>query len=97
MRRRRCRPRWPAAPQTSPTYWLNPKTAVSYPVSIQTPPCNLGTMSGLKNTPETTSSGAGTQPLGGLLFAICATLFLVPTMFSVVHARDRMTAEPASH
>jgi multidrug efflux pump subunit AcrB len=60
-------------------------------------PCNLGTMSGLKNTPVTTSSGAGTQPLGGLLFATCATLFLVPTMFSVVHARDRMTAEPASH
>jgi multidrug efflux pump subunit AcrB len=54
-------------------------------------------MSGLKNTPVTTSSGAGTQPLGGLLFATCATLFLVPTMFSVVHARDRMTAEPASH
>jgi multidrug efflux pump subunit AcrB len=24
--------------QTSPTYWLNPRTGVSYPVSIQTPP-----------------------------------------------------------
>jgi multidrug efflux pump subunit AcrB len=27
--------------------------------------------------------------IGGLLFATCATLFLVPTMFSLVHARDR--------
>ena len=34
--------------QTSPTYWLNPKTGVSYPVSIQTPQRDLGTMSGLR-------------------------------------------------
>jgi hypothetical protein len=27
-----------------------------------------------------------------LLFATCATLFLVPTMFSVVHASDRNSA-----
>jgi len=33
--------------------------------------------------------------IGGLLFATCATLFLVPTMFSVVHARDRKSAEAA--
>jgi len=30
--------------QTSPTYWLNPRTGVSYPVSIQTPPRILYTM-----------------------------------------------------
>jgi len=52
--------------QTSPTYWLNPKTGVSYPVSIQTPPRSLGTMSGLKNIPVTTSTGTSTQLLGGL-------------------------------
>jgi multidrug efflux pump subunit AcrB len=51
--------------QTSPTYWLNPKTGVSYPVSIQTPTEILGTISGLKNIPVT-SSGANTQLLGGL-------------------------------
>src|SRR6202030_1519128 len=51
--------------QTSPTYWLNPKTGVSYPVSIQTPTNTLGTMNGLKNIPVT-SSGADTQLLGGL-------------------------------
>jgi multidrug efflux pump subunit AcrB len=52
--------------QTSPTYWLNPATGVSYPVSIQTPQRDIGTMSGLKNIPVTTSAGAGTQLLGGL-------------------------------
>jgi multidrug efflux pump subunit AcrB len=35
----------------------------------------------------------GRAVIGGLLFATCATLFLVPIMFSVVHARDRQTAE----
>jgi len=37
----------------------------------------------------------GRAVIGGLLFATCATLFLVPTMFSVVHARERRTAEAA--
>jgi multidrug efflux pump subunit AcrB len=52
--------------QTSPTYWLDPKTGVSNRVSIQTPQRDIGTMSGLKNIPVTTSSGSGTQLLGGL-------------------------------
>ncbi len=52
--------------QTSPTYWLDPKTGVSYPVSIQTPPRDIGTISGLQSMPVTTSTGPGTQLLGGL-------------------------------
>src|SRR5258705_12484262 len=35
----------------------------------------------------------GRAVIGGLLFAPSATPFLVPTMFSVVHARDREPAE----
>jgi multidrug efflux pump subunit AcrB len=31
----------------------------------------------------------GRAVIGGLLFATCATLFLVPTVFSIVHDRDR--------
>jgi multidrug efflux pump subunit AcrB len=38
----------------------------------------------------------GRAVIGRLLFATCATLFLVPTMFSVIHARDRKRAEAAS-
>jgi multidrug efflux pump subunit AcrB len=35
----------------------------------------------------------GRAVIGGLIFATCATLFLVPTMFSLVHGRDREAAE----
>jgi multidrug efflux pump subunit AcrB len=35
----------------------------------------------------------GRAVIGGLLFATFATLFLVPTLFSVVHAGDRREAE----
>src|SRR5712672_1193557 len=37
----------------------------------------------------------GRAVIGGLLFATCATLFLVPAMFSFVHGHDRKTAEAA--
>jgi multidrug efflux pump subunit AcrB len=37
----------------------------------------------------------GRAVIGGLLFATCATLFLVPTMFSVVHSRGRKTTDDA--
>jgi multidrug efflux pump subunit AcrB len=53
--------------QTSPTYWLNPKTGVSYPVSIQTPQRDISTMGGLQNIPISTAAGPGSQLLGGLV------------------------------
>jgi multidrug efflux pump subunit AcrB len=37
----------------------------------------------------------GRAVIGGLFFATCATLFLVPTLFSLVHARDHKKAEPS--
>jgi multidrug efflux pump subunit AcrB len=54
--------------QTSPTYWLNPQTGVSYAVSVQTPQRDIGTLSGLQNMPVTPNTGAGASPqlLGGL-------------------------------
>jgi multidrug efflux pump subunit AcrB len=54
--------------QTSPTYWLNPKTGVSYAVSVQTPQRDIGTISGLQNLPLTAGNGSNTEPqlLGGL-------------------------------
>jgi multidrug efflux pump subunit AcrB len=54
--------------QTSPTYWLNPQTGVSYAVSVQTPQRDIGTLSGLQNMPVTPNTGAGasSQLLGGL-------------------------------
>jgi multidrug efflux pump subunit AcrB len=37
----------------------------------------------------------GRAVIGGLLFATCATLFLVPTIFSLVHGRQRHDASQA--
>jgi multidrug efflux pump subunit AcrB len=70
--------------QTSPTYWLDPTTGVSYPVSIQTPQRGLSTMSGLKNIPVTTSVGTGGQLLGGL-----ATIQRTPSNAVVSHYNVR--------
>ena len=58
--------------QTSPTYWLNPKTGVSYPVSVQTPQRDMATITGLENMPVSTNASAASagvlteQLLGGL-------------------------------
>jgi multidrug efflux pump subunit AcrB len=52
--------------QSAPTYWLNPANGVSYAVSVQTPQRDIGTMTGLKNIPVTSSGGTGAQLLGGL-------------------------------
>jgi multidrug efflux pump subunit AcrB len=35
----------------------------------------------------------GRAVIGGLIFATCATLFLVPTVFSLVHGRERKQVE----
>jgi multidrug efflux pump subunit AcrB len=37
----------------------------------------------------------GRAVIGGLIFATCATLFLVPTIFSLVHGRQLVTANQA--
>ena len=31
----------------------------------------------------------GRAVIGGVIFATCATLFIVPTVFSLVHGRER--------
>jgi multidrug efflux pump subunit AcrB len=53
--------------QTAPTFWVNPKNHVSYPIVVQTPQYRLDTLSALENVPVT-GSGNGAQPqiLGGL-------------------------------
>jgi multidrug efflux pump subunit AcrB len=37
----------------------------------------------------------GRAVVGGLIFATCATLFLVPTLFSIMHARDQKRTGPS--
>src|SRR6185312_4354595 len=52
--------------QTAPTFWLNPKNGVSYPIVIQTPQYRLDTLAGLKSMPITSSGSTTPQLLGGL-------------------------------
>src|SRR6202011_1951322 len=70
--------------QTNPTFWLNPSTGVSYPVSVQTPQRDIKTVSGLKNIPVTTIAGMGAQLLGGL-----ATIQRTPTNAVASHYNVR--------
>jgi multidrug efflux pump subunit AcrB len=50
--------------QTAPTFWLNPKSGVSYPIVVQTPQYGMDTMGDLNNIPLTASGSF--QLLGGL-------------------------------
>ena len=52
--------------QTAPTFWLNPKNGVSYPIVAQTPEYQINSMSDLENLPVTASKGGMAQVLGGL-------------------------------
>ena len=50
--------------QTNPTFWLNPKNGVSYPIVIQTPQYWIDSMSDLNNLQVSGSNGP--MPLGGI-------------------------------
>jgi multidrug efflux pump subunit AcrB len=50
--------------QTAPTFWLNPKNGVSYPIVAQTPQYWTNSLSALDNIPA--SQGANKQILGGV-------------------------------
>jgi CzcA family heavy metal efflux pump len=52
--------------QTAPTFWLDPKTGVSYPIVAQTPEYRVDTLPQLENIPVTGPTGTGPQILGGL-------------------------------
>jgi len=53
--------------QASPTYWLNPKNGVSYPIVFQTPQYALDSLAALQNLPITsTVSTVAPQILGGV-------------------------------
>jgi multidrug efflux pump subunit AcrB len=50
--------------QTAPTFWLNPKNGVSYPIVVQTPQYAVDSMNALQNIEL--GSGKDAQLLGGL-------------------------------
>jgi len=52
--------------QTNPTFWLNPKTGVSYNVITQVPQYELDSLQALANIPLTGQGGAKSEILGNL-------------------------------
>src|SRR5271169_1676931 len=51
--------------QVAPTYWLNEKNGVTYPIALQTPQYQIDTLPKLRNLPIN-ASGAPTTVLGGI-------------------------------
>jgi multidrug efflux pump subunit AcrB len=52
--------------QTAPTFWLDPRTGVSYSITTQTPQYRVDSLQDLQNIPITSSAGAPPQILGNL-------------------------------
>jgi multidrug efflux pump subunit AcrB len=52
--------------QVAPTFWLNPKNGVSYPIVIETPQYRMDTLGELKTLPITGTRPGNPQLLGGL-------------------------------
>ncbi len=52
--------------QTTPTFWLNPKNGVSYPIATQTPQYRIDSLQGLQNIPVNNGGGSQPQILGSL-------------------------------
>jgi multidrug efflux pump subunit AcrB len=51
--------------QVAPTYWLNEKNGVTYPIALQTPQYRVDTLPALQNLPIN-ATGAPTTVLGGI-------------------------------
>jgi len=51
--------------QVAPTYWLNEKNGVSYPIALQTPQYQIDSLPALRNLPVN-AKGAPTTVLGGI-------------------------------
>ncbi|WP_158749087.1 efflux RND transporter permease subunit [Acidobacterium sp. S8] len=49
--------------QTTPNFWLNPQTGVSYSIAVQSPQYNLDTLQDLGNIPVTGGNTGGTSAL----------------------------------
>ena len=52
--------------QVAPTFWLNPKNGVSYPIVMQTPQYSIDSLADLRNLPVTPSGNGSPQVLGGI-------------------------------
>jgi multidrug efflux pump subunit AcrB len=66
--------------QTNPTFWLDPRTGVSYSITTQTPQYRVDSLQDIENIPISSPSGAPPQILGNL-----ATLSRGASLAAVSH------------
>ncbi len=52
--------------QTAPTFWLNPRNGVSYPIVVESQQYTIDTQDDLRNVPITTGKGKDQQVLGAM-------------------------------
>ncbi|MDC6083440.1 efflux RND transporter permease subunit [Burkholderia cenocepacia] len=76
--------------QTTPSFWINPRTGVQYPLQIQTPQYNLSSVDDLLGTPISASGRAGAplQLLGNLVQVRSTVNPAVITHYSIRPAID---------
>ncbi|WP_256258846.1 efflux RND transporter permease subunit, partial [Burkholderia ubonensis] len=75
--------------QTTPSFWVNPKTGVQYPLAIQTPQYDVGSVGDLLGTPVSAGrTGAPLQLLGNLVQVRTASEPAVITHFNIRPAID---------
>jgi len=66
--------------QVSPNFWTDPGNGTPYYLAVQTPEYRVDTLNDLKNTPVTTFTAAGRNPVPGLLSNVATlTRDSVPT------------------
>ena len=74
--------------QIAPTFWLNPRNGVSYPIVVQTPQYRVDTLSALENIPVTTKDTKTMQVLGGLATITRDTAEAVVTHYAIQPSFD---------
>ncbi|KVD42088.1 RND transporter [Burkholderia ubonensis] len=75
--------------QTTPSFWVNPKTGVQYPLAIQTPQYDVGSVGDLLGTPVSAGrTGAPLQLLGNLVQVRTASEPAVITHYNIRPAID---------
>ena len=72
--------------QTAPTFWLNPKNGVSYPIVVQTPQYWINSMSDLNNVQVDGKNGP--MPLGGIATTVRSMTPAVVSHYNVQPVLD---------
>ncbi|THD42654.1 MAG: efflux RND transporter permease subunit [Bradyrhizobium sp.] len=70
--------------QVSPTYWLDPKSGVSYSIVMQTPQYRLDSLSALQTIPVTASGATNLPLLGGVAKISRATGDAIVSQYNIV-------------